>query len=290
MLVETLSAKVLLKSKPVLPLKIFFMKKNIFIVLLFLALILVFSSAQIYNGDCSKVQKKNLYKENKVWMVYGWTFQYPKGIQEKKGKKTSFERFDRNGNRTEEIYYEKKDVASFSCQYLYDENGNEVKKMGGSGDEVIYEKWIYTPIDNAEKIEKKSEYKKGKEQKWVYTLNTDKDIAEETYYDMNGTMTYKRQYIYDVNDNLIEKKEIDPYGNIYQKWVYDYDDKGNNIELHHYVSNNQLYRIYQMRYDKKGNMKSKFEFDKDENVLLLTVFVYQFYDGLHAARTVGNKQ
>src|ERR1051325_7726348 len=102
-------AKVLLKPVPALPLKSFSMKKIIFIVLLFLALILVFSSAQIYNEDYSKAQKKNLYKENRVWMVYGWTFQYVKGVQEKKGKKTSFERFDRNGNRTEEIYYSKKD-------------------------------------------------------------------------------------------------------------------------------------------------------------------------------------
>ena len=267
------------------------MKQTAKIVLMFLLpLLFVLSTAQIYNEDYSKTQKSNLYKENKVWMVYGWSFIYPKGVQEKKGKKTSFERFDRSGNRSEEIYYDKKANPSYSCQFLYDENGNEVKKMGNSGDEVIYEKWIYTSSDNGQKVERKSEYKKSKNQKWVSIIDAEKNKMEEFYYDVNGAIAYKLQFSYDGNQLVTEKKEIDPYGNIYQKWVYKYDDKGNNVELHHYVSNNQLYRIYQMRYDKKGNMKSKFEFDKDEKVIQLTVFVYQFYDGLHASRTTGNKQ
>lgn len=223
-------------------------------------------------------------------MVYGWTFQYIKGVQEKKGKKTSFERFDRNGNRTEEIYYDGKGNPNYSCQFLFDENGNEIKKMGGASDEVIYEKWIYSSMDKDKKIVKKSEYKKGKDQKWVYTINEQQNKEEEMYYDINGNMSYKWTFLYDSQNNLTEKKEFDSYGNVYQKWIYKYDEKGNNIELIHYVSNNQLYRTYQMRYDKKGNMKSKFTLDKDENVMELVVFIYQFYDGLHAARTTGNKQ
>ena len=72
--------------------------------------------------------------------------------------------------------------------------------------------------------------------------------------------------------------------------VFEFDDKGNNIEMNHYVSNNQLYRIYQMHYDKKGNMKSKFTFDKDEKIIELTIYVYQFYQGIHSDHTIGNKQ
>jgi len=96
-----------------------------------------FSSAQIYNEDYSKSQRLSLYKGNKVWMVYGWTFKYRNGVQEKKGRKTSFERFDRSGNRTEEINYDTKGNPNYSCQFLYDEIGNEIKKMGGASDEVI---------------------------------------------------------------------------------------------------------------------------------------------------------
>ena len=264
------------------------MKQIIFIAALFL--FFVFTAAQVYNEDYSSAQRKSLYKDNKVWMVYGWTYIYEKGVQAKKGKKTSFERFDYTGNRSEEIFYDAKGNINFSCEYLYDESGNEVKKMGGAGDEVIYEKWNYIVTENGKKIEKKSEYKKGKEQKWIYTFDAQKNKTEEIYYDAAGTISYKWQYAYDDNQNILEKKEIDPYGNIYQKWAYKYDDKGNNIELKHYVSNGQLYRIYQMRYDKKGSMKSKFEFDKDENIIQLTVFIYQFYEGLHAPRTIGNKK
>lgn len=264
--------------------------RSIFISTMVTALVLLLVSAQVYNEDYSKQQKASVFKENKVWMVYGWTFQYPKGVQEKKGKKSSFERFDRDGNRTEEIYYDVKGNPTFSCQYIYDDKGNEIKKMGGEGDEVIYEKWTYSSTDNGKKVERKSEYKKSKDEKWIYSYDEQKNVTAESYYDINGTLSSKWEFRYDDKQNVTEKIEYDPYGNVYQKWVYKYDDKGNNSDLNHYVSNNQLYRIYQMRYDKKGNVKSEFTFDKDENIINLTVFVYQFYDGLHAARTLGNKQ
>lgn len=248
------------------------------------------ASAQVYNEDYSKSQRYNLYKNNKVWMVYGWTYQYSKGVQEKKGKKTSFERFDKEGNRTEEIYYDTKGKPNYSCQYLFDDKGNEVKKMGDAADEVIYEKWQYAFSENGKKAERKSEYKQANNQKWIYTFNTQENKSEEICYDVNGVISYKWEFLYDENQNITEKQQLDEYGNINQKWSYKYDGKGNNIELKHYVANNQLHRIYGMRYDKKGNMKSKFTFDKDENVLELTVYIYQFYDGLHAPRTTGNKK
>jgi hypothetical protein len=267
------------------------MKQHFHILLIIIVTSFVFIAfTQFYNENYPRWQKIKLYKENKVWMVYGWRFQYIKGVQEKKGKKVSFERFDRNGNRIEEIYYDTKGNLYYSCQFFYDDNGNEIKKMGSSGDEIIYDKWIYTPIDNGKKIERKSAYRKGKDQKWIYMLDANGNRLEETYYDVNGNISYKWQFVYDANQRLTEKIEFDAYGNIYQKWFYKYDNKGNNTEIYHYVSNNELYRIYQMRYDKKGNMKSKFILDKDEHVLELIIYIYQFYEGLHAPRTLGNKQ
>lgn len=244
----------------------------------------------MYNDDFSKKQKQKLYRTNKVWMVYGWKFLYPKGVQEKKGKKISFERFDHEGNRSEEIFYDAKGTPVYSCQFFFDENGNEIKKAGGGGDEVIYEQWSYSASDNGKKMERKSAFRKSKGEKWVYILDANQNKTEEFFYDSKGNMFYKLEFLYDSKQNLIEKKEYDSFGNIYQKWIFKYDEKGNNTETHHYVSNNQLYRIVQMRYDKKGNMKSKFTLDKDENVLELTVFIFQFYEGLHAPRTVGNKK
>lgn len=268
------------------------LQRQIFLllVLLLAAAFTLFLSAQIYNEDFSRSQKTNIYKENKVWMAYGWTFFYPKGIQEKKGKKTSFERFDRDGNRTEEIYYDQKGNPSFSCQFTYDDKGNAIKKMGGAGDEVIYEKWNYTSLEGGKTVERKSEYKKSKNEKWVYLFDHNNNIISESYYDISGTISYKWDFVYDDKQHVVEKKEYDSYGNVYQKWEYKYDEKGNNTEMRHYVSNNLLDRIYDMKYDKKGNMKSKFTFDKDENIVNLTVFVYQFYDGIHAARSLGNKK
>jgi hypothetical protein len=268
--------------------------KKIFSFLLFFSLLLFVSPvsiAQIYYEEYSKFQKNNLFKENRVWMVYGWAYSYNEiGEQAKKGKKISFERFDREGNRSEEIYYDDKGNPSFSCEYLYDEKGNKIKEMGGEGDETIYEQWNYLSIEGAGKIERKSAFKKSRDEKWVYQFDAHQNITTETYFDNSGVMSTKLEFIYDNKQNITSKTEYDSYGNIHRKWVYSYDEKGNNFEIHHYLSGNQLHRIYQMRYDKKGNLKSKFTFDKDENVINLTVYVYQFYDGLHSARVVGNKQ
>lgn len=249
-----------------------------------------FSIAQIYNDDFSLSQKESIFKGNKVWMAYGWSYFYPKGVQEKKGKKTSFERFDRNGNRTEEIYYDTKGNPNYSCQFTYDDKGNAIKRMGGTGDDVVYEKWNYTSLENGRTLEKKSEYKKFKNEKWIYNFDAQKNLISQSYYDINGVISYKWGFTYDDKNRVTEKKEYDSYGNVYQKWVYQYDEKGNNTEMHHYISNNLLHRVYWMKYDKKGNMKSKFTFDKDENIINLTVFVYQFYDGMHSAKGLGNKK
>lgn len=262
---------------------------SIFFLILYFFNPFSFSIAQIYNEDYSYDQRVSLYKNNKVWMVYGWTFTYTNGVQEMKGRKTSFERFDRQGNRTEEINYDLKGSVIYSCEYLFDQYGREVKKVGGSGEEVIYEKWNYMFLDSINQVQRRSEYKKGKDQRWIYSYDKNHNISEESYYDLNGTLTNKKAYAYDERQKLIEKNEYDPYGNIYQRWVYEYDDKGNNTEMKHYHSNGQLYRTYQMRYDKSGNMKSRFEFDKDENIVKLTVFIYQFHEGLHAPRALGNK-
>ncbi len=257
---------------------------------LFLLFCFLVSTAQIYNEDFSRQQKINIFKENKVWMVYGWTFLYPKGKQEKKGKKSSFERFDHNGNRTEEMYYDRDGKPNYACEFLYDEKGNQVKRMGNSGDEAIYEKWNYSSTENGKKLERKSEYKKSKDERWTYTFNAEENIAEEVYYDINGIMSSKCGYVYDDKMNLAEKTEYDAYGNVYKKWTYKYDDKGNNIEMQYSLANNRLQGSSQMHYDKKGNMKSKFNFDKNENIIDLTVYIYQFYDGLHSARGTGNKE
>jgi len=108
--------------------------------------------------------------------------------------------------------------------------------------------------------------------------------------DVNGNISYKLEFLYDEKGNLTEKKELDAYGNTYKKWIFKYDNSGNNSEQLHYISGGQLYRKYELRYDKKGNVKSRFTLDKDGKIIELTVYVYQFYQGLHAPRTTGNKQ
>ncbi|MFH1004653.1 MAG: hypothetical protein V1781_04035 [Bacteroidota bacterium] len=227
---------------------------------------------------------KQLLKKNKVWMMYGWTFQYKNGIQEEKGKKTSFERFDHFGNRTEEIYYDTKGNSSYECSFTYDVNGNELKRMGEQGDEIIYDKWIYAFSDNGKKIEKRSEFKKAREEKWIFVYNENKNKVKETYYDVSGNISYNIELVYDHSNNLVEKKQTDAYGNIFKKWIYKYDAKGYNTE--HLYCNNQLFRIYQLRYDKKGNLKSRFTLDANGEVIELTVYIYQFYEGWHAPRTL----
>lgn len=246
------------------------------------------SLSQIYNEDFSRQQKDVTFRANRVWMVYGWTFRFIKGKQEKKGKKTSFERFDRSGFRTEEAEYGPDGEALLSCQYMYDDAGFVVKKMGANSD-IIYDKWSYVFLNDKTELERRSVYSKAKMEKWLYRIDDQKNFLFESYYDQEGTLTQQVKYEYDRESKLTQKLEMDAYGNVNQKWVLEYDQNGNNIEVQHFKSG-RLYKSYQMTYDKKGNMKSKHTFDASGKVEQLTVFVYQFYDGLHAPRSLGSKQ
>src|SRR5687767_13364976 len=65
------------------------------------------SFTHVYDEDFGKKQKESL-KKNYVHSISGWTFVYQNGVAPKSGVKTSIERFDEKGNRTEDVFFNEK--------------------------------------------------------------------------------------------------------------------------------------------------------------------------------------
>src|ERR1035437_7818080 len=156
------------------------MKKLFRDTFLVFSLLIPLSSAKIYNEDYSKSKKLNLFKENKVWMVYGWTFPNENGLKVKKGKKVSFERFDRNGNRIEEVNYDMQGNTIYSCKYFFDKNGNEIQRIGIADGEEIDEKSEYVTVDE-NGIENTPEYKNTVKHTSLHSNGKHQNETEENY-------------------------------------------------------------------------------------------------------------
>ncbi|MBI3502682.1 MAG: hypothetical protein HY063_12900 [Bacteroidetes bacterium] len=220
-----------------------------FILSLFLPLS-PFSSATIYESDFSALQKINLYKENKVWLVHGWNFPYNNKVMVNKGRETSFERFDRSGNRTEEVEYDSLGRTVFSCQYFFDENGNELRRAGLDGKDIMDERWNYAPMseEQFEKLESQSQYKNS-----VY--------GKTFYSDSLKEMSNEKK-----NSNLLADAKVVEKTSLYKKslcgnWIFKKDVHKNKVkELHFDANGNFAYKL-QFAFDKNQRLNEKTEYD-----------------------------
>jgi hypothetical protein len=192
------------------------------------------------------------------------------------GNKTSFERIDKNGFRSEESYYDSKGTSYLEYSHTYAPNGMMLTSIGIRGDLTQYLNWNYRFRDERT-VERTTSKGYNNKQRWIYKLDENRNKIEEQYFDPDGLHSYTRYYVFDGKNNLTEKTEYDGYGNLFEKWVYKYDDKGNNTEQAQYDSQGKIFYTYKLKYDDKGNLISKFLLDKSGQIRQLTVYLYQFY-------------
>ena len=67
------------------------------------------------------------------------------------------------------------------------------------------------------------------EKYYIYKYDDDRNLSEDLWYDKNGTLEYKVEYVYD-SGRKTESRSYDENGNLVFKYIYFYDDKGNIIE------------------------------------------------------------
>jgi hypothetical protein len=147
------------------------------------------------------------------------------------------QRYDRNGNRVEEIYSDQYDVGR--TVYKYDKKGKEIEEKTFDRKGRIF--YIHTPekhtdYDSTGKIEGYSTYKYDKDGRMI----------SQSMYDENGVRYDLIEHKYDERGNEIEERFEDGTGDV-RKFIYDIN--GNILKE---MNGTREVAIY--KYDKKNKL------------------------------------
>ena len=235
------------------------------------------SIVRVYNDDFARSQKQN-FRNNNVRVVTGWTYVYSEsGTPTKKGVKSSEERFDQKGNRTEEMWYDENGASFLESSYTYNDEGVELKNIGVQMHKPFYNNWLYEIKDTTNELIKFHSQNKINKEKWVYSFDAAGNKTQEKYFDETGLLTDRCVFNYDSKGRLDEKIEFDAYDNLYRKWEYSYDENGNNTGEILYNNDSEVLKQYILKYDEKGNLTTRFEMNAKGVATQMTVFLYEFY-------------
>ncbi len=236
-----------------------------------------YSRAQVFDENYGYVQKQ-LIKKNKIKLISGWTFSFSStGELVKDGRRSSFEKFDKNGNRTELVYFDAFGNSSYECTYSYDEKGTETTRISYQTGKCTFSKWSYTYIDETRVVQRKPFKSYSNKEMWEFVFDNNKNCVEELYYDGDGLFSGKKAFGFDSGNNMSVKKVYDAYGSLLSscEYIYDNNTKQNIEQIFYDNAANILYKQI-MRYDSKGDLTAKFLVDKDGNTTAITVYLYLF--------------
>lgn len=129
-------------------------------------------------------------------------------------------KYDEKGNLIE---------SSDGYFYKYNEKGNMIEEYY---DGFFQRKRTFIYDEKGRKIEMNS--KDGLFSKMTYKYDKQENLIEESWYEMDGSLSEKRTYKYDEKRNITEMIIYIPDGNLYierlSSYTYEYDDKGNWIK------------------------------------------------------------
>lgn len=136
---------------------------------------------------------------------------------------------------------------------LYDENGFRSKKdFRGSDDPDCKYDEKGNPIEYT--------YKGWSIHKWKLKWDDKGRVIEESVFDTDGNLKYKRTFKYDNNGNNIEREDQTAYTHdtnrfMYSKYVYKYDNKNNKIGWYREDNiDSSLSPMETYKYDDNGNI------------------------------------
>lgn len=164
----------------------------------------------------------------------------------------------------------------YTTEYVYDDNGNLVKKFayaddGNTADAAAsgaidsfndWEQYEYDANGNQIKVEYCSN--NGYVESWkIMEYDQYGNMIETTRYESDGTIMWKYGYEYDANGNIIKEIDYDRDGNIHNVYQCrnDYDSSGN--------------RISYIEYDSDGNVKFQEEWKYDETRNVIEYVIYE---------------
>jgi hypothetical protein len=216
---------------------------------------------------------KKIASQNNVLSRTQWDYSYNKGVVDKQGKKTSLTRYNKSGDKTEEVVYNIKGLVTGSEIYEYDAKGNRTKyeRSGNSGKyrkESIYDERdllvTETGFNGAENFRNTFTYNSlGKLEAITYSVNN--KTEEKRIYTYSGSasiiniygaglaMSSKLKMVYDSKGNVLEETLLNLDEKVTSKKNYKYNPTQQVIEEEKNQGGTLNYRL-SYTYDQKGNL------------------------------------
>ena len=258
------------------------MKHSLALLVLFVALIAQSCSNEKIENDWTR---DNL--QGKVLSYSEFSYEAKKRFGNiEKGKRTYYghnNKYDKNGNVTEQNDYNLDGSLRSKETYKYDENGNETEKNYYNSDGSLKRKYTSKYDEKGYKIERyQYPYSDGRiaGHTTIYKYDKNGNEIECDNCGFDGTaVDYKKTHKYDEKGNKIESKGILDDGSLHFKRSFEYDENGNETERNSYNSDGSLDYKYTSKYefDKQGNWIKRIEF-KDGIPTYILERQYEYYD------------
>lgn len=230
--------------------------------------------SQAFDQEIITKAVKEKIRNNNIRFVMGFTYEFVNNVQSRQGKKSSFEKFDKEGNLIEEVFYTVGGRVNYECTREYNKLGLEASRIFISPTQHITRRWVYKQNEKTGELEAWPSHSFNSQEHLAYRFDPYGRKVQEARYDRDGlisTLFIK----YDENGNVVEKLELDGNNNLYSKRTYIYDEKGNCVKALEYDSDSKLFMTYVYEYDENGNKVAEVSYDSNNNPRQKTKFVYQ---------------
>lgn len=246
------------------------------ILLIALMLLELQGFSQAFDQDIVTKADKESIKKNNIRFIMGWTYEYVNNVQSRQGKKSSFEKFDKEGNLIEEVFYNVAGGVNYECTHEYNKLGLESGRIFMSAKQYQSRRWVYRQNEKTGELEAWPSHAFGSQEHTAYRFDPYARKVQETRFDRDGlvsTLFFK----YDDNGKIVEKLELDGNNNLYSKRVYTYDSSGNCILTTEYDAENKVLMTFTYAYDPSGNKISEVTSDAMGNIRQRINYIYQPY-------------
>ena len=152
-------------------------------------------------------------------------------------------------------------IGWFSYTYNGHDEGRNVRTVtafDAAGNQTAYGENTWESTENGGKGTNYGEYV-DEDSLWLQRMDFEEiyqddggAVEERTYYDRDGTASWRGRNYYDANYHCTRSENLDLDGNLTDFIVFEYDENGNNIRYSQYMADGSLRRYEMHIYNEQG--------------------------------------
>lgn len=194
---------------------------------------------------------RDLIVKNNIKTITEWSHPYQGGSHSAKGNKSSFARFDRNGNLLEEINYNARGDETRKATHRYNNSGNRIE---------------YTVYESRFSKITYSQY-----------ANYDKSGNRLSEWGFDGLGNYRNNYILDPTGNILEI-HFTVQNNLTEKRIFKYSKLQTEISI--FAKGTNLSGKIVLKYNEGKKLIEESETDASGNILKKVTYSYNLANQL----------